>query len=993
MLAVYPDNENSRLDALHALSIIGTKRQAEFDDVVAAVADIFECPIALVSLVDTDHQWFKACTGLDLETTPRNISFCQHTILSREPLVVPDTHCDKRFKTNPFVTGAPHIRFYAGVPLSLDGEHNLGTLCVIGDEPKWPSQQQLNQLQRMSRVVEALLKAHETSGQLNQALEQARLDKAAAMRESDLLQEITNVSGVGGWELDPSTGSLSWTDKTREIHEVDPDFTPTVEQALDFYPGESGKIITAAVESATENGTGWDLELPFRTAKGRDIWVRAVGRPIFHDGEIARFVGSFQDITHRKQQSEMVQAIFDNFPGALAYHDHDMRLLACNDAFRDFFNFPEEMIQQQLPMLDYMIYLAERGDYGPGDPETLARARYEKAYAHKKPTVMERETQDGTVMESRITPLPNGRYVISFLDITSRKTAERSLMQSEAIQRTTLECVGEGVLVLSRCGKIVSINPVGEKLLGSSEDALLGTSAHDLRMTFTFEDAGLAGFANPFVVALAEPSRLNDTVMSVEYADSPEKVWLRMDAALVAGSGGIDDGLVVITLTDITEAKSQLDTLQAIVNNMPGGLVYYDQRKRLAVCNDEFQKLLALPQEFIEEKAELSDIARYLAHRGDYGPGDPEQVLNDKLVAIQRVDPYLYERKSPDGKDLEIRGVMLPDGSIVSSFFDVSERKRLEGLSAQREQEIRRHADQVAAILANMNQGVSVFDGDARLVLWNQRYIDIFGKPEGEIYAGASLAELLQAEKDRNEFDGDIEQHVADLQDRLRSGDVVRHKFPHPNGKVIRAVHAPMPDGGWIGTHEDVTEQEQAAAKIEFAAHHDPLTGLANRTLFNTTLDETLSAAAAEGKHGHLLTIDLDHFKPVNDTFGHDTGDDLLRQVAGRLKECVRNSDLIARLGGDEFAIILAGSGSSDAIVAVIADRIVKKLNSPFRCLGHDLSVGGSIGIAAIVPGDVDPKAIVKQADTALYRAKKLGRNGFQFFQQEEEPTQVARRA
>ncbi len=123
-----------------------------------------------------------------------------------------------------------------------------------------------------------------------------------------------------------------------------------------------------------------------------------------------------------------------------------------------------------------------------------------------------------------------------------------------------------------------------------------------------------------------------------------------------------------------------------------------------------------------------------------------------------------------------------------------------------------------------------------------------------------------------------------------------------------------MPAGGWIGTHEDVTSRELAAEKIQFAAHHDTLTGLANRTLFNAKLDEALNAASANGIAGDLMLLDLDKFKPVNDSFGHDVGDELLKTVAQRLRECVRSSDLVARLGGDEFGIILTGTGSATPV-------------------------------------------------------------------------------
>ena len=231
---------------------------------------------------------------------------------------------------------------------------------------------------------------------------------------------------------------------------------------------------------------------------------------------------------------------------------------------------------------------------------------------------------------------------------------------------------------------------------------------------------------------------------------------------------------------------------------------------------------------------------------------------------------------------------------------------------AENERLARYRTAELETILANMRQGVSVFDKRGRLTLWNKQYIEIFGKPDGDVREGVTLIERIEAEKRRGEFEGDVQEHVMDLMIRLSSGEVVRSKFRHPNGRIISAVHAPMPDGGWIGTHEDVTQREEAAEKIQYAAHHDTLTGLGNRTLFNTKLEEAVAKADTEGTYADLLLLDLDKFKPVNDTYGHDAGDELLKMVADRLRDCVRSSDLIARLGGDEFGIILGGTGPSN---------------------------------------------------------------------------------
>ena len=445
----------------------------------------------------------------------------------------------------------------------------------------------------------------------------------------------------------------------------------------------------------------------------------------------------------------------------------------------------------------------------------------------------------------------------------------------------------------------------------------------------------------------------------------------------------------MISLTDITETKSQADTLQVIFDNFPGGFAFYDENFQLASTNAEYGRLLEYPQDLIDQKLHILDYLRFNAARGDYGEGEPEALALKSFDAVDRSKPFSIERSTASGKHLEIRSTPLPDGGSIYNFFDITERKHMQEQLAEKERIARDQSAELEAVLANMRQGVSVFDANGRITLWNRQYIDIFGKPEGEIQKGKSLTELIEAEKSRGEFDGDVEEHVMDLLMRLSAGEVVRSKFAHASGKVILAVHAPMPGGGWIGTHEDVTLREQAAAKIAYAAHHDSLTGLANRMQFNATLEEARDDARFHETTSALLLLDLDKFKPVNDTYGHDVGDELLKQVSQRLKDIVRVDDLVARLGGDEFGIILRGAGTNKKQTTVIASRIVKALRTPFDVFAHKIDIGVSVGIAAINELSPETNAIFKSADIALYQVKNTGRNDYRFYEDTAGPRAV----
>ncbi len=185
----------------------------------------------------------------------------------------------------------------------------------------------------------------------------------------------------------------------------------------------------------------------------------------------------------------------------------------------------------------------------------------------------------------------------------------------------------------------------------------------------------------------------------------------------------------------------------------------------------------------------------------------------------------------------------------------------------------------------------------------------------------------------------------------------------------------------FVAVFSDITQIKSAQRKAEYLATHDALTGLPNRALFHDRLRHALARARREKHQVALLFIDLDNFKTINDTLGHDTGDALLKEAAERLRRSVRDVDTVARLGGDEFTAILAQSDAKSA--AEVARRIIDELAASFLVAGRDLFVSASVGIALFPDNGADSSELIKAADTAMYRAKELGRNRFEFFERE----------
>jgi diguanylate cyclase (GGDEF)-like protein len=351
------------------------------------------------------------------------------------------------------------------------------------------------------------------------------------------------------------------------------------------------------------------------------------------------------------------------------------------------------------------------------------------------------------------------------------------------------------------------------------------------------------------------------------------------------------------------------------------------------------------------------------------------------LAARAPFRDFRFERIGSDGKRhyISSSGDPVFDRNGVFSGYRGTGREITAEVLANAELELGHQ--QIEAVLRNITHGVSSFDGAQRLQVWNRRYVDIYNLPPGAACVGRSFEEIIGYRLAAGTIDMTPVDHLARRAALGAANQPSSQVITLKNGRIVVIHYQPMLDGGWVATHEDVTERHQAEASIAFMAQHDALTRLANRVLFNDRLEQAI-AMAGRGSEFAVICLDLDHFKAVNDTLGHPVGDGLLQAVAGRLQACVREDDTVARLGGDEFAIIqLAIAQPDDA--ELLTSRIMNAFHNPIDVEGHQIMIGLSVGVT-LAPGDgATAETLLRNADIALYLAKTEGRGTVRFFEPE----------
>ncbi|MFT3732294.1 MAG: EAL domain-containing protein [Hyphomicrobium sp.] len=457
--------------------------------------------------------------------------------------------------------------------------------------------------------------------------------------------------------------------------------------------------------------------------------------------------------------------------------------------------------------------------------------------------------------------------------------------------------------------------------------------------------------------------RLRQTKASLQPNKQSGLNSLRTRRALRVGTRSVER--VDASLAQRLEhAEATNKQLREAIDMLPQGVVVLDREGRYVLWNQQYADIYKKSADLFEIGVRLEDTLKIGVARGDYpeAKGREEQWVAERIAKLYQPKDR-HEQWISDGRCILIDERLTSDGGVVGLRVDISELK-------EREASFRMlfEANPVPMFVArkdnktilSANAAALRHYGFKREELPTRTLFDLH-HPDDHIH----LDRLYAARPE--EFAGQTWRH---LKSDATSIDVAIYASSITQGNVPAILFAAI----------DITERKAAEAKVAYLAHHDALTGLANRVFLRKGLDELLLTRKRSGTGLAVLCIDLDNFKVVNDSMGHAAGDSLLQQLAQRIQDSLRKDDIAARLGGDEFAVVLANTNEG-VEVSSVAQRIIDVLRQPFEIADQMVNVTASIGIA-LCPSDGDTaEALLKNADLALYQAKDDGKGCFRYFE------------
>ncbi|MCB1932479.1 MAG: PAS domain S-box protein [Candidatus Accumulibacter sp.] len=766
-----------------------------------------------------------------------------------------------------------------------------------------------------------------------------------------------------------------------------------------YYPSEQAWLETGRRAYAAIAETGiYHGDTIFLRRDGGCIWSHITGSMIDPAKPEEGYVWLYEDVTEKRQATCAMDAllreqtlIFERAPIGIAFL-RDRIIQRCNPSFERIFGYsPEQLIGQST-----RVFFASE----PAWQEAGERALRGIHASGKFTGEIEYRKADGTPIWCQVTGSllnPENRdegHVWLFQDVTARRAAEEALVESLWEQQLIFDNAMIGISY-QRERTILRCNRRFEEIFGYPPGALTGQSTRVLHATQeAWEDAGRQVYGDGAASDCFDGEilfrRCDGAPIWVHLSgrtigeDAQPRTWIWTHEDVTAHRAAqealrqshleLEQRVADRTL----ELSQQLNFMHQLVEAIPGPVFYKNREGRYLGCNQAFLDMIGKPRSEVVG-ATVYDVAprgladRYMAADEELFERSGSQVYETQVLRADGIHRDVIFHKAVYGAPGEAAG------GLVGIMLDVTDRRRME-----------QRLQQAATVFDSSAEGITITSPEGEIIAVNRAFTEITGYSEADVLG--RNPRILQSGLQDQEFYGEMWRTLntcgrwrGELWNRRKDGQAFLESLTISTVKDQddRVTH-------YVGVFSDITELRKAHDQLDHQAHHDPLTGLPNRLLLGDRLHKALQRAHRDERGLAVLFVDLDRFKNINDTLGHQVGDRVLCEVARRLTRLRREADTVGRLGGDEFLIVIEEL-NDPAVVSHIADKILGVLQDSPVTVGHEFYIGASIGISLFPQDGADAETLMKNADVAMYRAKERGRNAYEFFTKELTQSSLAR--
>ncbi|MDP3688753.1 MAG: PAS domain S-box protein, partial [Sulfurimicrobium sp.] len=719
----------------------------------------------------------------------------------------------------------------------------------------------------------------------------------------------------------------------------------------------------------------FELEYRIGAAAGAERWLKVFGEPLYDDaGLFVGYHGTARDVTVPKQteiemarKTRVLQATLDNMSQGISVVDGDLQMIALNRKFCEILDFPPEMGHEGASFESFIRYNAERGEYGPCDVdvkvhEMMERARAVQAHRFK------RTRPNGRIVEVVGNLLPAGGFVTTYTDITEQELAEQAIRVSEARLKRAELASKSGNWEYHLDSDAMIISDGAAKLYGVHETQLDYAAVKPVVLP---EYRSLLDAAMKELIENHQPYDVEFRIRTVDAGQLRDiHSMARFDE---------EQRVVFGVIQDITERKQAEATL--LKSEERFSKAFHSSPLMASIARTSDGRFIDVnrnyERDFGWQREEL--IGHTSLEVGLWPDAETRRPWAAALIRDGRVVNWETTWRHRNG---ELRWISISaetvdmngEQCILAFVMDITERKRAE-----------EKLQLAASVFTHAREGITITDATGAILEINATFTDITGYSREEVLG--RNPRLLKSGRHEAEFYAAMWRELVakghwygEIWNRRKNGQIYAEML------TISAVRdAAGNTQNYVALFTDITALKEHQRQLEHIAHYDALTGLPNRVLLADRLQLAMAQSQRRDQSLAVVYLDLDGFKPVNDQYGHEVGDELLIAVAQRMKGALREGDTLGRLGGDEFVAVLIDLPDVEASVPML-NRLLSAAAHPMQRGALSLQVSASLGVTFYPQAqDIDADQLLRQADQAMYQAKLAGKNRYHVFDAEQD--------